>query len=83
MRSAQYLLNHVAEQNHFLPNGFAVASEDFLHRVRLFEVERAGGGAAQIVQARARSEVISRLFHYFAQVKAEQIVRIRNVCETF
>lgn len=35
------------------------------------------------IAARARSEVISRLFHYFAHVKAEQIVRIRNVCETF
>lgn len=35
------------------------------------------------IAARARSEVISRLFQYFAIVKADQISRIRRVCETF
>ncbi|MGQ4870335.1 MAG: hypothetical protein ACP6IT_00675 [Candidatus Thorarchaeota archaeon] len=35
------------------------------------------------IAARARSEVISRLFQYFAHVKSEQIARIRRVCETF
>ncbi len=35
------------------------------------------------IAARAKSEVISRLFEYFAFEKAEQIRRIRRVCETF
>lgn len=35
------------------------------------------------VAARAKSEVISRLFEYFAHMKAEQIKRIRRMCSTF
>jgi rubrerythrin len=35
------------------------------------------------VAARAKSEVISRLFEYFAHMKARQITRIRRMCETF
>ena len=35
------------------------------------------------VAARAKNEVISRVFEYFAYVKTQQIERIRKVCETF
>ena len=35
------------------------------------------------VAARAKSEVVSRLFEYFAHFKAIQIRRIRRICETF
>ncbi len=35
------------------------------------------------IAAHAKSEVVSHLFEYFAQVKAEQIRRIRRVCESF
>ncbi|TFG07580.1 hypothetical protein EU538_08595 [Candidatus Thorarchaeota archaeon] len=35
------------------------------------------------IAARAKSELISRLFQYFAHTKREQIAKIRRVCETF
>ena len=35
------------------------------------------------IAARARSEIVSRLFQYFAYVKFDQISRIRKVCSTF
>ncbi len=35
------------------------------------------------IASRAKSEVISRVFEYFAYVKSQQIQRIRNVCSTF
>jgi len=35
------------------------------------------------IAARAKSEVISRLFHYLAYAKTEQIKLIRSVCESF
>lgn len=35
------------------------------------------------VAARAKSEVISRLFEYFTFIKVTQIERIRRACETF
>lgn len=33
--------------------------------------------------ARARSELISRMFEYLAFIKSQQIEKIRNVCESF
>jgi len=35
------------------------------------------------IAARAKSEIISRLFEYFARRKLGQIKKIRRVCETF
>ncbi|MHA2262336.1 MAG: hypothetical protein ACXAEN_08110 [Candidatus Thorarchaeota archaeon] len=35
------------------------------------------------IAARAKSEVISRLFEYFTFIKVTQIERIRRVCDTF
>ena len=35
------------------------------------------------ISARAKSDLVSRLFQYFARQKAEQISKIRRVCETF
>jgi len=35
------------------------------------------------IAARAKSELVSRVFEYLAFIKSEQIERIRNVCETF
>ena len=34
------------------------------------------------IATRAKSEMVSRLFEYFAQIKAEQIQRIRKVCQS-
>jgi rubrerythrin len=35
------------------------------------------------VSVRAKSNLVSRLFQFFARQKAEQIKKIRRVCETF
>jgi len=35
------------------------------------------------IAARAKSELVSRVFEYLAFIKSEQIERIRKVCETF
>ena len=35
------------------------------------------------IAARAKSDVVSYLFEYFAYVKYQQITKIRRVCETF
>ena len=35
------------------------------------------------ISARAKSDLLSRLFQYFARQKAEQISNIRRVCDTF
>ena len=35
------------------------------------------------ISARAKSELVSRVFEYLAFIKSEQIERIRKVCETF
>lgn len=35
------------------------------------------------IAARAKSELVSRVFEYLAFIKSEQIDRIRKVCETF
>ncbi|MBN2228110.1 MAG: hypothetical protein JW779_00855 [Candidatus Thorarchaeota archaeon] len=35
------------------------------------------------ISARAKSELISRVFEYLAYIKSEQIERIRKVCGTF
>ncbi len=35
------------------------------------------------ISARAKSELVSRVFEYLAFIKSEQIERIRKVCESF
>jgi rubrerythrin len=35
------------------------------------------------ISTRAKSDLVSRLFQYFARQKVEQISKIRRVCETF
>jgi rubrerythrin len=35
------------------------------------------------ISVRAKSDLVSRLFQYFARQKADQISKIRRVCETF
>ncbi len=35
------------------------------------------------IAARAKTELASRLFEYFAYIKSQQIEQIRNVCITF
>jgi hypothetical protein len=35
------------------------------------------------ISVRAKSDLVSRLFQYFAHQKADQISKIRRVCETF
>ena len=35
------------------------------------------------ISSRAKSELMKRLYEYFAHIKAEQIEKIRKVCETF
>ena len=35
------------------------------------------------ISVRAKSNLISRIFQYFARQKAEQVEKIRRVCETF
>jgi rubrerythrin len=35
------------------------------------------------ISVRAKSDLVSQIFQYFARQKADQIARIRRVCETF
>ncbi len=35
------------------------------------------------ISSRAKSEMIKRMYEYFAHIKSEQIEKIRKVCETF
>jgi len=50
---------------------------------RALEKEFSGFTFYKSISSRAKSEVIRRLFEYFAYIKSEQIQRIRRVCSTF
>ncbi len=50
---------------------------------RALEQEMKGYTFFLSIAARAKSEVISRVFEYFAYIKTQQIERIRRVCSTF
>lgn len=50
---------------------------------KALEMELKGYTFFLTIAARAKSEVISRLFEYLAYIKVVQIERIRRVCSTF
>jgi hypothetical protein len=50
---------------------------------RALEKEFSGYTFYKSISTRAKSELIRRLFEYFASIKSKQIVRIRKVCSTF
>ncbi len=66
---------------------FAVSTPDTDPRLyvcnRALEKEFSGFTFYKSISSRAKSEVIRRLFEYFAYIKSEQIQRIRRVCSTF
>ncbi|MHA2153646.1 MAG: hypothetical protein ACXAAQ_16910 [Candidatus Thorarchaeota archaeon] len=66
---------------------FAVSNPDTDPRLyvcnRALEKEFSGYTFYRSIAARAKSELVRRLFDYFAFIKSEQIERIRRVCSTF
>ncbi|MFW9767632.1 MAG: hypothetical protein ACFFF9_17365 [Candidatus Thorarchaeota archaeon] len=50
---------------------------------RALEMEFSGFTFYRSIGARAKSELVRRLFEYFAYIKSEQIEKIRRVCVTF
>jgi len=50
---------------------------------RALEMEFKGFSFFSSISSRAKSELMKRLYEYFAYIKAEQIEKIRKVCETF
>ncbi len=50
---------------------------------KALEMEFSGYTFYRSIGSRAKSEVIRRLFEYFAFIKSEQIEKIRKVCVTF
>lgn len=50
---------------------------------KALEKEFSGFTFYRSISSRAKSEVIRRLFEYFASIKSQQITRIRRVCSTF
>jgi len=50
---------------------------------RALEMEFKGFSFFSSISSRAKSELMKRLYEYFAHIKAEQIEKIRKVCETF
>ncbi len=50
---------------------------------KALQKELKGYGFFLSIAARAKAELISRIFEYLAHIKLEQIRRIRRVCETF
>ncbi len=50
---------------------------------RALEKEFSGFTFYKSISSRAKSEIIRRLFEYFASIKSQQISRIRRVCVTF
>ncbi len=50
---------------------------------KALQQELKGYGFYLSIAARAKSEVISRVFEYFAYEKSKQIERIRRVCDSF
>jgi len=66
---------------------FAVSNPDTDPRLfvcnRALEMEFKGFSFFSSISSRAKSELIKRLYAYFAHIKSEQIEKIRKVCETF
>jgi len=66
---------------------FAKANPDTDPRLyvcnKALEKEFSGFNFYRSISSRAKSEVIRRLFEYFASIKSQQITRIRRVCSTF
>ena len=66
---------------------FAVSNPDTDPRLyvcnRALEMEFKGFSFFNSISSRANYELIKRLYEYFAHIKAEQIEKIRKVCETF
>ena len=66
---------------------FAVSNPDTDPRLfacnRALEMEFKGFSFFSSISSRAKSELMKRLYEYFAFIKAEQIEKIRKVCETF
>ena len=66
---------------------FAVSNPDTDPRLfacnRALEMEFKGFSFFSSISSRAKSELMKRLYEYFAHIKAEQIEKIRKVCETF
>ena len=50
---------------------------------RALEMEFKGFSFFSSISSRAQSELMKRLYEYFAHIKAVQIEKIRKVCETF
>ncbi|MFW9962395.1 MAG: hypothetical protein ACFFCX_02450 [Candidatus Sifarchaeia archaeon] len=50
---------------------------------KALEKEFSGFTFYRSISSRAKSEVIRRLFEYFASIKSQQITRIRRVCSSF
>jgi rubrerythrin len=66
---------------------FAVSNPDTDPRLfvcnRALEMEFKGFSFFSSISSRAKSELMKRLYEYFAHIKSEQIEKIRKVCETF
>ncbi|GAH02384.1 unnamed protein product [marine sediment metagenome] len=66
---------------------FAVSNPDTDPRLfvcnRALEMEFKGFSFFSSISSRAKSELMKRLYAYFAHIKSEQIEKIRKVCETF
>lgn len=66
---------------------FAVSNPDTDPRLfacnRALEMEFKGFSFFSSISSRVKSELMKRLYEYFAHIKAEQIEKIRKVCETF
>jgi hypothetical protein len=50
---------------------------------RALEMEFKGFTFFSSISSRAKSEMMKRLYEYLAFIKAQQIQKIRKVCETF
>lgn len=66
---------------------FAVSNPDTDPRLyvcnKALAMEFKGFSFFNSISSRAKSEMIKRLYEYFAHIKSEQIEKIRKVCETF
>ncbi len=66
---------------------FAVSNPDTDPRLfvcnRALEMEFKGFSFFSSISSRAKSELMKRLYAYFAHIKSEQIEKIRKLCETF
>ena len=66
---------------------FAASNPDTNPRLyvcnKALEMEFSGYTFYRSIGSRAKSELVRRLFEYFAFIKAEQLEKIRKVCVTF